>query len=139
MIDPATLHRALLTLDSHIDIPWPPGQDPFEETTRCVDMPKMRRGGLSAGCFVAFVPQGPRTPEGYASAQARAVGMLEAIRGMSRSMNGLTARVTSTAAGIEAAWRDGALGIVPVVENGHAIGGDPGPLRRFRELGPRYV
>jgi len=139
MIDPAALHRDLLTLDSHIDIPWPPGQDPFEETTRCVDMPKMRRGGLSAGCFAAFVPQGPRTPEGYARAQARAVGMLEAIRGMSRSGNGVTARVTSTAAEIEAAWRDGALAVVPVVENGHAIGADPGRLRQFRELGARYV
>jgi membrane dipeptidase len=139
MIDPAALHRDLLTLDSHIDIPWPPGQDPFEETTRCVDMPKVRRGGLSAGCFAAFVPQGPRTPEGYARAQARAVGMLEAIRGMSRSGNGVTARVTSTAAEIEAAWRDGALAVVPVVENGHAIGADPGRLRQFRELGARYV
>lgn len=139
MIDPAALHRDLLTLDSHIDIPWPPGQDPFEETTHCVDIPKMHRGGLSAGCFVAFVPQGPRTPEGYASAVARAVGMLEAIRGMSRNGNGLTARVTSTAAEIEAARRDGALAIVPAVENGHAIGADPGQLRRFRELGARYV
>src|SRR5437588_11476400 len=128
MIDPAALHRDLLTLDSHIDIPWPPGQDPFEETTRRVDMPKMHRGSLSAGCFAAFVPQGPRTAEGYANAVARAVGMLEAIRGMSRSGNGLTARITSTVAEIEAAWRDGALAVVPVVENGHAIGADPGQL-----------
>lgn len=139
MIDPAALHRDLLTLDSHVDIPWPPGQDPFEETTRRVDMPKMHRGGLAAGCFAAFVPQGPRTPEGYASSIARALGMLEAIRGMSRSSNGLTARVTSTAVGIEAAWRDGVLAIVPVVENGHAIGADPGRLRRFSELGARYI
>ena len=139
MIDPAALHRELLTLDSHIDILWPPGPDPFEETGRCVDLPKMRRGGLAAGCFVAFVAQGPRTAEGYEAASARAVAMLEAIRGMARSGNGLTARVTSTAAEIEAAWRDGALAVVPAVENGHAIGADPGRLRRLRELGARYV
>jgi membrane dipeptidase len=139
MTDSDALHRDLLTLDSHIDIPWPPGADPFGETTRCVDMPKMQRGGLSAGCFVAFVPQGPRTAEGYAAAVVRVVGMLEAIRGLSRTSNGITARVTSTAAEIEAARRDGALAIVPAVENGHAIGADPGNLRRYRELGARYV
>src|SRR5260221_5108257 len=55
--DALALHRALVTLDTHIDIPWPPGPEPFQDGPRKVDMPKMRRGGLSAGCFVAYVPQ----------------------------------------------------------------------------------
>jgi len=139
MTDAAALHDALLTLDSHIDIPWPPGADPFGPTSRAVDVPKMRRGGLRAGCFVAYVPQGPRTPEGYAAAAARAIGMLETIRGMARLGEDVAARAVSTAAEIETAWRDGALAIVPAVENGHAIGADPGRLRRFRELGARYI
>ncbi len=139
MNDPAALHRELFTLDSHIDIPWPTGPDAFEDGDRRVDMPKMRRGGLWAGCFAAFVPQGPRTPEGYAEAVGRAVAMLEAIRGMSRTQHGLAARVVSTAAEIESARAAGAIAIVPVVENGHAMGGDPGELRRFRDLGARYV
>lgn len=139
MLDPATLHRDLLTLDSHIDIPWPPGPDAFEEGSRCVDIPKMRRGGLAAGCFAAFVPQGPRTAEGYASAVARATGMLQAIRGLSRTGDGINVQVATTAAEIEAAWRAGAISIVPVIENGHALGADPGQLRRYRELGVRYL
>jgi membrane dipeptidase len=139
MIDPAALHREVLTLDSHIDIPWPPGPDPFEATNRCVDFPKMRQGGLSAGCFVAYVPQGPRTPEGHEAAATRAISMLEAIRGMARCDHDLAVRVVSTASDIEAAWREGALAVVPAVENGHAIGADPGRLRRFREFGARYV
>lgn len=139
MIDPGALHRELFTLDSHIDIPWPPGLDAFEETTRCVDVPKMRRGGLSAGCFAAYVPQTPRTIENYAATFARACGMLEAIRGMSRTTPEFNVRVTSTAAEIERAWRAGALAVVPAVENGHAIAGNPGNLRRLRELGAIYV
>ena len=139
MLDPDTLHRDLLTLDSHIDIPWPPRQDAFEETSRCVDIPKMRRGGLAAGCFAAFVPQGPRTAEGYASAVARATGMLQAIRGLSRSGDAISVRIASTASEIEAAWRAGAISVVPVIENGHALGADPGRLRQFRELGARYL
>ena len=50
--DVLALHRALVTLDTHIDIPWPNGPGAFEDGARRVDMPKMQRGGLTAGCFV---------------------------------------------------------------------------------------
>jgi membrane dipeptidase len=124
MIDFAALHRATLTLDSHIDIPWPNPANPFTNTDRHVDLPKMRAGGLDAGCFVAFVPQGARTAEAGREAGARALAMLETIRAMGRS---------------EAAFRDGALAIVPAVENGAAIGADLGMLERFAALGVIYV
>lgn len=139
MSDAAGLHHELLTLDSHIDIPWPNGPDPFEETGRCVDLPKMQRGGLSAGCFAAYVPQGKRDRAGQDAAYARAVGMLESIRAMGRRVDAITARLTSSADEIEAAWRDGALAVIPAVENGHAVGTDLGRLRKFREMGARYL
>lgn len=139
MQDAAALHASLLTLDTHIDIPWPDGPDPFGATDRRVDLPKMRAGGLRAGCFVAYVPQGPRTPEGYQAASSRALAMLETINALGRTEGGITARVASTAADIRAAHADGVLAIVPVVENGHAIGEDLGLLARFRSLGARYL
>jgi len=139
MIDPAALHRDTLTLDSHIDIPWPEGSDPFGETTRCVDFPKMRQGGLAAGCFAAYVPQGPRTDEGHRASFTRALHMLHTIRAMGRTEHGLGARVTETADEVEAAWREGVISVIPVVENGHAIGGDPAHLAEFRGLGARYM
>jgi len=137
--DMLALHRGLLTLDTHIDIPWPTGPDPFQDGTRRVDLPKMQRGGLAGGCFAAYVPQAARTPEGELAAYQRAVAMLQAIRSMGRTENGLTARVAVTAAEIEAAKRDGALAIVPVVENGFSIGTDLSRLAHFRELGARYL
>ncbi len=137
--DSLALHRSLLTIDTHIDIPWPTGPDPFQDGSRRVDLPKMRRGGLTAGCFAAYVPQAARTPENETAAFERASGMLQAIRGMGRSENGIVARVTVTAAEIEAAKRDGVLAIVPAVENGFAMGQDLTRLARFRALGARYL
>jgi membrane dipeptidase len=137
--DPLVIHRALLTIDTHIDIPWPTGPDPFAETSRKVDLPKMQRGGLAAGCFAAYVPQATRTPENAQAAFARAIGMLEAIRGMARTEAGITARLTTTTAEIEAAKRDGVLAIIPAVENGFAIGEDPARLANLRALGARYL
>ena len=139
MTDAAALHGAILTLDSHIDIPWPTSPDPFGPTSRHVDLPKMKAGGLDAGCFVAFVPQGARTPANAAEAQGRALAMLDTIRGMDATRLGLTARVCSTAGAIEAAHADGVLAVVPAIENGHAMGDDLGALTRFREAGAVYI
>jgi membrane dipeptidase len=137
--DSLALHRSLLTLDTHIDIPWPTGPDPFQDGTRRVDLPKMRRGGLSAGCFVAYVPQAARTPANEQAAFERALGMLDTINAMGRSEAGIAARVATTADQIEAAKRDGVLAVVPAVENGFAIGGDLSRLAQFRARGARYL
>src|SRR5580658_3189075 len=125
MTDPRALHRSLLAIDTHIDIPWPEGPSFFEETRRRVDLPKMQAGGMSAGCFAAYVPQGQRTPEANEAAFARATGMLHAINAMGRG----GARVCTTANAIEEAHRDRVTAVVPAVENGHACGGDPARLR----------
>jgi membrane dipeptidase len=137
--DALALHRALVTLDTHIDIPWPPGHAPFEDGPRKVDMPKMRRGGLSAGCFVAYVPQAARTPAGEDAAFARAIAMLDHINAMGRTENDITARVADNPNAIQAAKRDGVLAIVPCVENGFAIGTDLSRLAEFRARGAVYM
>jgi membrane dipeptidase len=135
MIDPSALHKSLLTIDTHIDIPWPQGASFLAETQRRVDLPKMRQGHLTAGCFAAYVPQGPRTPEGHGSAHARATAMLESIN----AMGGDQARVCSSAEAIEAAHRAGAMMIIPCVENGHALGGEIANVAKFASLGAVYM
>jgi membrane dipeptidase len=139
MTDAAALHRATLTLDSHIDIPWPNGADPFTETGRHVDLPKMRAGGLAAGCFVAFVPQGPLTQAETQAATDRAFAMLDEIHAMGTTRQGITARICASAEAVEQAHADAALAIVPAVENGHAIGRDLALLARLRERGVAYI
>lgn len=136
MTDPLALHRELLTVDSHIDIPWPTGPVFTAETQRRVDLPKLRRGHVAAAFFAAYVPQTRRSAETHEAAYARAVAMLEAIREMGDAEG---ARLCRTTAQIEQAWHDGVTAIVPSVENGHACGGDPGRLQRFADLGARYM
>jgi len=139
MIDAAALHREILTLDSHIDIPWPTSPDPFGPTDRHVDLPKMKAGGLDAGCFVAFVPQGPRTPAACREAAERAFAMLDTIRAMGATRHGMTARVCPTADAILGAKAENALAVIPCVENGHVIGGDLSLLARLKTLGVIYI
>ncbi len=133
----AEIHAATLVLDSHIDIPWPAetGGAFTADTRRCVDLPKLRRGGVAAGCFAAFVPQGPRDTEGTRAAWARADAMLSAIAEMGAG----EARACATAEAIEAAWRDRVPAVVACLENGHAIGEDLGRIAMLRARGCVYV
>ncbi len=139
MTDAATLHASLLTLDTHVDIPWPTAVDPFEPSDRLIEFPKMVRGGLGAACIAAYVPQGPRTPESWAAAGERALAMLDAINAYGRTAHGIAVRITPRADDVTAAHAAGAIAIIPVVENGHAIGQDLGMLGVFRARGARYM
>ena len=145
MNDLSDLHSTLLTLDSHIDIPWPGGDDPFQESaSRRVDIPKMRAGGLWAGCFAAYVPQGALDAAGHQAATTRAFAMLARIAEMGALPGGpdagrMPTRLCDTAAGIEQAHRDGCIAIVSAVENAYAFGEDLSVIGRFRQEGVRYV
>ena len=99
----------------------------------------MTAGSLRAGCFAAYVPQGPLTPEGWAAANARALGMLATIRDMAGERNGLRATLATGTDAIRAAAAEPGVIVVPAVENGHALGEDLGVLQQFRSLGACYM
>ncbi len=80
------IHERVLTLDSHVDIArdymLKPEFDPGLSTRMKVDLEKMEAGGLDAAFFIVYVEQGPRTAEGYASAQQAARIKFSAIHKM---------------------------------------------------------
>lgn len=135
-LPPATVHAATLTLDTHVDIPWPSTPDPRGETARCVDFPKMQAGGLRAVVFAAYLPQGPRTPEQHVAAAARAEAMLRSIRGTAAGGN---RRIVTRAAELEALRGSDALGVLLAVENGYGMADDLSRLALWRGLGACYV
>ncbi|WP_376090387.1 dipeptidase [Roseomonas sp. CCTCC AB2023176] len=130
------IHAATLTLDTHVDIPWPDTPDPRTETRRCVDFPKMRAGGLGAVVFIAYTPQGPRNPAAHAASAARAEAMLRAIRG---TAHGEGRRIVTRPGDLEAAHAAGAHSVLLAVENGNAMGHDLSRLALWRGLGAIYL
>lgn len=131
-------HADLLVLDSHVDIPWPPGPSPFEDGPRCVDLPKLRQGGVAAVCFAAYIPQGRRDDAAHLSAATRARAMLGAIADMApKDESG--GMLTTSADAVEAAYKAGLPAIIPAIENGYAIGRDLGLLEEFAQRGIRYM
>lgn len=125
-----------LILDTHIDIRWPDPPDWRGETAQCVDLPKLRAGGVGGAVLVAYVPQGPRDHAGHEAAAARALAMLRHIRARA---DGEAVRFCATPDALEAAQAAGALGLLSAVENGYAMGHDLGRLGLWRRLGALYV
>ena len=130
-------HDGLLVIDTHVDIPWPEGPSPFEDGPRCVDLPKLKRGRVSAVCFAAYIPQGRRDEAGHEAATARARAMLASIAAMAQSDAG--GMLALSAAGVEAAFAAGRPGIIPAIENGYAIGKNMALLDAFAATGIRYM
>lgn len=130
------IHAATLTLDTHVDIRWPDPPDATTETHRCVDFPKMQRGGLKAVVFIAYTLQGPRDAAGHQAAADRAEAMLRHIR---TRADGVARRFCATADELEAAHQAGALAVLSAVENGNAMGRDLARLKLWRDLGAIYL
>ena len=130
------IHAATLTLDTHVDIRWPDPPDATTETDRCVDFPKMQRGGLKAVVFIAYTPQGPRDVAGHQAAADRAEAMLRHIR---TRADGVARRFCATADELEAAHQAGALAVLSAVENGNAMGRDLARLKLWCDLGAIYL
>lgn len=131
-------HAGLLALDSHVDIPWPPGPSPFADGPRCVDLPKLKQGRIAAVCFAAYIPQGPRDDMAHLTASSRARAMLETIAEMAPE-DGSGGMLTTSADAIEAAFAAGKPAIIPAIENGYAIGRSLALLDEFAKHGVRYM
>jgi membrane dipeptidase len=143
--DALAIHDRLLTLDSHVDIGAGYGTaalDPGGITAAQVDLPSMRIGGLDAGFFIVYTPQGALDEAGYAEAQAAAEEKYRGIRRMLRA-NPDTIGLATTADEVEALNAEGKLIALIGIENGYPLGATPEAVAEaiglWAERGARYV
>ncbi len=136
------IHDRVVTIDTHDDIPVnfaTAEVDPGVRGRRQVDIPRMVEGGLDVAFFVVYVGQGERTPEGYALAKSLAMDKFEAIHRMAEDMYPSRIQIAYGADDVERILASGRLVACIGVENGYAIGKDIGLLKKYHELGARYM
>jgi membrane dipeptidase len=139
------IHERVLVLDTHVDIEpeyfseaEPNYVTGLDETQ--VDLPSMESGGLDAAFFSLYQEQGDDlSPAGYAGAFAIAIDKLLAIRRLTEEMAPDRIGLATTAEDARRIAREGRLVALLGLENGYALGEDPGNVRRFAELGVRYL
>ena len=127
---------AIITLDTHIDIPLDYATadvDPLTADLQ-VNLTKMAAGGLDAGFFIVFVGQTARTDDGYAKAQADALKKFEAIHRMAEQLYADRIEIAYRAADVPRIAASGKLVAAIGVENGFSLGRDLEFLERHYTL-----
>ena len=136
------IHDAVLTLDTHIDIPFDYASEEVDPGNRNedfqVDYPRMREGGLDAGFFIVYFGQTERTPENYEAAKAGAMTKFDAIH-RAVSSHPDTIGLAMSADEVERIHAAGKLVALIGIENGYVIGKDLSLLAKYHELGARYI
>ena len=132
----------VITIDSHIDIPFDymenPQHDPGKITDMQVDLVKMKKGGLDSGFFVVYVPQGPLDNVGFKKAKLLAEKKFLAISKMTKTYSNQIG-LALTPEDIIQLKNNNLLSAAIGIENGYVIGEDLSLLDHYYSLGARYM
>ena len=138
------IHKRALTIDTHVDIGGAnyatPALDPGAPRTnlKC-DLTKMEKGGLKGVFLAVYVGQGPLDDTGYKRAYDQAMVKFEALQRLTKQMYPNRSAFASSPAEVRRIAKTGKRVIMTGVENGYPIGTDLANLRKFYDLGARYV
>ena len=138
------IHERVLTLDTHVDI------NPRNFTTSApnyatrlatqVNLPKMEEGGLDAVFLIVYVGQDTALNEaGYARAHAQAIEKFEAIHRLTKELAPDRIGLALTAADVRRIYASGRKVALIGVENGYPLGTDIANVKKFYDLGARYL
>lgn len=128
-----------LYFDLHIDTPSRILQEGLNLAEShwytCVDIPKMKQGGLNAAFFAVFAPARNITPVEAVKQALKITDLI--VEEIKRHPNDLFLATTSR--DVPRAQREGKIGILLGVEGGHMIDSSIEVLRQLYRLGARYL
>ena len=131
------IQTRITAFDSHLDLPFDyPGA--AEDGKTQFDLPKATRGHLKGASFAVFVPQGPRTPEGYAKAVADADKKLNLIKAIAEN-NHDGAAIAYSPEDVRRISAQGKFAVVISLLNAYSLGSPKADLSQLDEWYQRGV
>jgi membrane dipeptidase len=132
------LHFDALVIDTHDDTTQRLLDPSFDlgkrQTDGSIDIPRMREGGLDAIFFSIWIPGTITGQEAVNQALQQIAAVKRQVAAHPRDLE-----LVTTAEGIRKAAAAGRIAVLMGVEGGHMIANDLANLRRFHELGVRYM
>jgi membrane dipeptidase len=133
------IHQRAITLDTHVDIPGA-NYDPGEKSTAKCTIPKMEKGGLKGVFLAVYVAQSPQlNEEGYKRAYDQAMAKFDAVRRVAETMYPDRCAIAVTPADVERIAKTGKRVFMIGIENGYPIGTDIALIKKYYDLGTRYI
>jgi membrane dipeptidase len=136
------IHARVITLDTHNDINpanFTAERNYTMELPTQVNLPNMEAGGLDVSWMVVYVGQGELTDEGFAAATQTALDKFAAIHRLTEDIAPDRIELALTSDDVRRIAASGKKVAMIGIENGYQVGTDLGNIRRFQELGGRYM
>jgi membrane dipeptidase len=138
------IHERVMTLDTHVDIN---ARNFRADTTNYasrlntqVDIVKMEEGGLDAAFLIVYVGQNANlNADGFAAAYASAIEKFEAVNRLAKDLAPTRVGLALTAADARRIYASGKKVVFIGIENGFPIGSDITNVKKFYDLGGRYM
>jgi membrane dipeptidase len=132
------IHFSSLVFDTHVDTPQRLLFDKFDlakrDTEGCVDIPRLREGGIGAIFFALWVP----IEITGSAATKRARDLLDATLNQIK-IHSADLTLATTVEEVRAAREFGKIAVLLGIEGGHAIDSNLEILREFHTRGVRYM
>jgi len=133
----AKLHKSIISMDTHTDtiMQMFRGKDP---ATLQVNLEKMRKGGLDAVFFAAYVGQGLRDDSTLLAKTKYAEDMLLSFKEYVKAHSDEIG-LACTSKEVRNLKKKGKLTGILAIENGYALGKDLSNVEKFYNMGVRYI
>ena len=136
------IHDRVLKLDTHNDIEpsnFTPNCNYTMRLTTQVNIPKMVEGGMDISFMIAYVGQGPLTPEGYDNAYKQVIAKFDAVHRLTEKIAPDNIGLALSPADVLALHKKNLRIAVIGIENGYPIGTDIKRVKEFYDRGGRYM
>ncbi len=131
------IHQKIVAFDSHTDITFDFEGGAVDGKSQ-LDLPKAARGGLKGAAIAVFVPQGPRTPEGFAKARADADKKYDLIKAIA-SQNPDKAEIAYSAEDVRRIAARGRFAIAISILNAYPLGTELSQIDAWYDKGVRIL
>jgi len=136
------IHNKVITLDTHNDINIKNFTDSVNYTQRLesqVNLPKMEEGGLDVAWLVVYTGQDSLTENAYIKAHENALEKFDAIHRLVKEYAPEKIELALTSEDVRRINASGKKVAMIGVENGYPIGTDINNVKKFYDLGARYM
>jgi membrane dipeptidase len=136
------IHQRVITLDTHDDINIKNFTDSINYSQRLesqVNLPKMKEGGLDVAWFIVYTGQDSLNTEGYKNAYDNAMSKFGAIHRLVDQYAPGQIELALTSNDVRRINATGKKIAMIGIENGYPIGTDINNVKKFYDLGGRYM
>ncbi len=134
------IHERAITIDTHVDIPganYDPGVD--NPRTKC-NLPKMEKGGLKGVFLAVYVGQNAQLNEQtYKAAYDQAIAKFNAAHNVAEKLYPNRCELAFSPADVRRIAKTGKRVLMIGIENGFVIGTDLSLIKKYYDLGARYI